>query len=35
MKFIKNDDESSLSHTKWNCQYMKFNKYIIDLSAPL
>ena len=21
MKFIKNDDESSLSHTKWNCQY--------------
>ena len=21
MKFIKNDDESSSSHTKWNCQY--------------
>ena len=21
MKIIKNDDESSLSHTKWNCQY--------------
>ena len=21
MKCIKNDDESSLSHTKWNCQY--------------
>ena len=21
MKFIKNYDESSLSHTKWNCQY--------------
>ena len=21
MKFIKNDDESSLSHTRWNCQY--------------
>ena len=21
MKFIKNDDESALSHTKWNCQY--------------
>ena len=21
MKFIKNDDESLLSHTKWNCQY--------------
>ena len=21
MKFIKNDDESSLSHTHWNCQY--------------
>ena len=21
MSKIKNDDESSLSHTKWNCQY--------------
>ena len=21
MKFINNDDESSLSHTRWNCQY--------------